>query len=146
MSQKAQSMMGELRDELAKRFTTVGPVKQDTDGLPYVVIGAATAGSQSAVVKIADVALLGKNAIGQDATNYGAPTVAQVVLETSTIASVPLMTMDNLLTLLSTVTKMGARTQIWLSANTNAVDVGDITGAAAATWDPSLKWKLSGQM
>lgn len=146
MSVKAFSVCEDIRDELAKRFGTVGSVAVDSDKLPYVLVGAGTAGSQSALVKVVDYTTLGTNAIGQSVVGYGNPVVIQVVLEASTISNVPLLTGANLLPLLGTLAKRGARIQLWLSANTNAVDVTDITGAPAATFDPDVKFKLSGQV
>jgi hypothetical protein len=140
-SYKSQALAAEIRDALAKRFTTVSAVRFDTDGSPYVLVGAGTAGSQSAIVKISAEQPLGVDGFGLTPQAF-TPHVAQVVLETSTIANVALMTEANKLALLGEVEKFGTKIELYMSANTNAVGTEDIvSGNLKATWEMSLKWR-----
>jgi hypothetical protein len=149
MSAKALSLAAELRDDLARRFTLVSNVLFDTDGQPYIQVsqGTMVAGQQAAVVKIAQIAPLGTDAIGLTARNYGHPLRIQAVVETSTIANVPLMTGANLLTLLADLALRGVRMELYMSANANAVGPEDILPAnLRTTFDPDLKYRtMSGQ-
>jgi hypothetical protein len=140
---KSQALIAELRDALAKRFATVSPVQFDTDGNPFILVGAGTAGSQSALVKLRGETVAGAvDGLGLTQRSYS-PHIAQVVLETSTIANVALMTEANKLVLLGEVTKFGTRVDLYMSANTNAVGVEDIVPAnLRATWEQHLKWRL----
>ena len=62
-SAKALALAAELRDALLKRFATVSDVLFDSDGAPYVKVGAGTAGSQSALCKISADQPLGEEQI-----------------------------------------------------------------------------------
>lgn len=144
MSSKAISLASEIRDDLARRFTLVSGLLFDTDGLPYINVsqGTMAAGQQAAVVKVADIAPLGSNVIGQAAVSYGHPLQIQVVLETSTIANVALMLESNKVALLGAINLRGQRVQLYMSANTNAVDPADIIlGNLKVTFDPDQKYK-----
>lgn len=146
MSKKALELANDLKEDLGRRFATVGSVALDSDGFPYFLIGAGTAGSQSALVKIKPVAALGVNAIGLSQPNIH-PHVAQLVLETSTIANVPLLTGANNANLMVPLALRGLRVELYMSANTNAVGVEDIvSGNLKATVDPDLQWKLMSSM
>lgn len=140
-SYKSQAIAAELRDALAKRFATVSSVLFDTDGSPYVVVGAGGAGSQSALVKISAEQPLGVDGLGLTPRAF-TPHVAQVVFETSTIAGVALLTEANKLAFLGEVEKYGTKIELYMSANGNAVDPTDITSInLKATWEISLKWR-----
>lgn len=142
MSARSQSFAAELQNVLARRFATVSSLSFDTDGEPYLLIGAGTAGSQSAIVKVKTYAPLGVNVIGLAATAF-APLVTQIVLETSTIANVPLLIQSNVLALLGELGHRGARQELYMTANTVAVTVGAIiAGNLKATFDPDLQYKL----
>jgi hypothetical protein len=144
MSAKAIAQCNEIRTDLARRFTTVGPTQFDVNGQPYFVIGAATAGSQSAIVKVQDFSIPGAtNAINLAQAVYGNPAIAQVLLETSTLAGVPLLTAVNQLALLNTVAFRGLRVELYMTANTVPVTIGAIVaGNLVATWDPDQKYKM----
>jgi hypothetical protein len=144
MSNKANIMAVELQTELARRFATVSAVKFDTDSNPYVLVGAGTAGSQSAVVKVLDFPILGVDIVGVAARNYGNPVEIQVVEETSTIAATPLLTAANQIALMGAVALRGARVLVYLTANTVVVAPG--AGTLVATFDPDLKYKQLSQM
>lgn len=144
MSAKAISLASEIRDDLARRFSFVSGLLFDTDGLPYLQVSAGTmaAGQQAAIVKVADIANIGQNSIGQAQPSYGHPLQVQVVLETSTIADVALMTEANEAKLLVAVLLRGERLQVYMSANGNAVGPEDIVvGNLKATVDPDQKYK-----
>lgn len=142
-SAKANVLAAELKDRLARRFTTVSDVLFDTDGAPYLNVtqGTMAAGQQAAVVKVIAEQPLGVDGLGLTPRAF-TPHRMQVVLETSTIANVALMTEVNKLYLFGEVTHFGVRTQLYMSANTNSVDPTDITaGNLKADWDPDLKWR-----
>ena len=142
MSAKALSFAAELQNDLSRRFSTVSAVSFDTDGLPLIRVGTAGAGNQTALIKVADIAPLGTNIIGQAAANYGGPLVVQVVLETSATANLALMTEANELALLGAVIHRGARVELYMSANGNATGPEDIvSGNLKGTFDPELKYR-----
>lgn len=142
-SYKANALAYELKDRLARRFTLVSDVLFDTDGAPYLNVsqGTMAAGQQAAVVKVIAEQPLGVDGLGLTPRAF-TPHRMQVVLETSTIANVALMTEVNKLYLLGEVTHFGTKTEVYMSANANAVDPTDITsGNLKASWDPDLKWR-----
>lgn len=147
MSAKSLSFAAELRDDLARRFATVSSVGFDASANPTILIGAGTAGSQSAFIRVIDFQPLGVDGIGLAQRAYGTPLVVQVVLETSTIANVSLLTGANILPLLAELGVRGARVELYMSANTNAPEVSDIiTANLRATFDPDMKNKLQSQI
>lgn len=142
-SYKANVITAELKDRLARRFTTVSDVQFDTDGAPFLTCtqGTLAAGQQVALVKVIAEQPLGVDGLGLTPRAFS-PHRMQVVLETSTIANVALMTEVNKLFLLGEVTHFGVKTEIYLRANASAVVIGDITsGNLKASWDPDLKWR-----
>ena len=145
MSAKALSTAAELRDDLARRWTTVSAVQFDTDGLPYITCtqGTLVAGQQQMLIKVADIAPLGTNAIGQAQPSYGVPIQIQVVMEASATAGVALLTEANKILGLGPVNHRGERVQIWLSANGAAPTTTTLqTGTnLKATFDPDQKYK-----
>lgn len=146
-SAKSLSLLKELKDRLARRTAlAVGEISFDTDGGGWFLVGAGTAGSQSMVVKSKEIAPVGFDGIGLAARGY-AQTVVQLVFETSTIANTSLLTAANFVPLLGEVLRQGSRVEVYMSANTNTVDVTDITTAnLRSTWDPDLQFRtMSGQ-
>jgi hypothetical protein len=145
MSAKSLNFAAELRDVLAKRFATVSAVAFDTDGEPYFTIGAGTAGSQSALVKVKTFLPLGVDSLGLAARGY-TPVVTQLVLETSSVANVALLTEANELALVGELGHRGSRLEMYLSANGTAPALSGITsGNLKATFDPDLKYRLMDQ-
>lgn len=133
MASKSIEIAMSLSESLKRRFTVVNGF--DTGGLPTIALGAGTAGSQSAFIRVKAIDSLGTDSVGNTQRSFG-PHVIQIVLETSTIANVALMTEANKLPLLAEITGRGTRVELYMSANTNAVDVADITsGNLKATWD-----------
>lgn len=142
-SAKANVLAAELKDRLARRFSLVSDVKFDSDGAPYVECsqGTMAAGQQAALVKVIAEQPLGVDGLGLTPRAF-TPHRMQVVLETSSVANVALMTEANKLLLLGEVTHFGTKTELYLSANGNAVDPTDISsGNLKVSWDPDLKWR-----
>lgn len=142
-SAKSLSLLKELKDRMARRTSlAVGEVAFDTDGGGYFLIGTGVAGSQSMLIKSKQVDPVGYDIIGNAARGY-TPTVLQVVLETSSVASVPLLTGANLLPLLGEVLRQGSRVELYMSPNTDNVGVDEITsGQLVQTWEPDLQYRL----
>jgi hypothetical protein len=141
-SAKSLSLASELRDALARRTTlTVSGIGFDTDGGAWLRVGTAGAGNQTAVIKCKEVAPVGSDIVGNAARGY-AQHVMQVVLETSTVANVALLTEANKIAIMGEVFRRGTRVELYLSANTNATGLEDITGTPAATWEPDLQYRL----
>jgi len=142
MSAKSLNEAQEAQNALSKRFATVGAVSFDTDGEPYFLIGAGTAGTQSAIVKYKTYQPLGVDGVGLTPRAF-TPVTCQVVLETSTIANTPLLTGANDIALLGELAHRGNRIELYMTANTTAVSTAGITTAnLKATFDPDLKYKL----
>lgn len=142
-SAKANVLAAELKDRLARRFSLVSDVLFDTDGAPYLNVsqGTMAAGQQAAVVKVIAEQPLGVDGLGLTPRAF-TPHRMQIVLETSSIANVALMTEANKLQLVGEVTHFGTKTELYMSANGNAVDPSDISSAnLKLSWDPDLKWR-----
>lgn len=137
---KAHSFAAELKDALTHRGFVMTS-SYDTDGSPLLRVGTAGAGNQTALIKIKEIAPLGTNVIGQAAVGY-CPLVAQLVLETSTIANVALLVESSKLALVGELGHRGAQVELYMSANTNATGPEDIvSGNLKATFDPEPKYK-----
>lgn len=141
-SAKSLSLLKELADRLARRTSlAVSSVSFDGDGNGWIRVGTAGAGNQTMVIKSKpEDPAFELDGIGLPSRAF-TPSVIQLVLETSTIASVPLMTAANLVPLLGEVLRQGTRVELYLSVNTNPTDVGDITGTPAAVWDADLQFR-----
>ena len=147
MSAKTIAQCNEIRTDLARRFAVVSPTQFDVNAQPFFVIGAATAGSQSAIVRVLDIPNLGVNGIGMAQASYGNPARVQLLVELSTVANVPLLTGVNQLALLSSVAFRGLQVELYATANTVPVTIGAIVaGNLVATWDPDQKYKLMQSM
>ena len=142
-SAKSLAVLKELRDRMARRTTlTIGDLQYDTDTGGYFLIGTGVAGSQSMIIKAKEIAPFGYDGIGLAARGY-AQTVLQVGLETSTVASVPLLTGANMLDLMGEVLRAGTRVELYLSPNTDNVGVDEfIAGQLVKTWEPDLQYRL----
>lgn len=133
MASKAIDLALSLSSALAKRGFTVAN-GFDSSGNPTILLGAGTAGSQSMFIRCLATPSLGTTSVGTTQTSFG-PHVLQIVLETSTIANVALMTEANKMVIMGEVLGRGTAAELYMSANTNAVDVADITsGNLKATW------------
>jgi hypothetical protein len=133
MAAKQVELALSLKDSLKGVFTVTEGF--DSSGLPTLLVGAGTAGSQSAFIRVKAVDSIGTDSLGLTQRSFG-PHVIQVVLETSTIANVALMTEVNKVALMAPVFGRGTRVELYMSANGNAVDVADIiVGNLKATWN-----------
>ncbi len=125
-----------LKAQLVRKGYTVTDTV-DSSNNAALALGAGTAGSQSAYIKVKPIDSIGTDSIGLTQRSFG-PHVIQVVLETSTIANVSLLTGANLLAIMGCILPMGTRVELYMSANTNAVGPEDIvSGNLKATWDGS---------
>jgi hypothetical protein len=133
---KSQVIVRQLVDLLNLRVgSTLGVVQStDTNGNPTILVGAGTAGSQSAFIRIQPLASVGLDGFAQLQQSYG-PHQAQTVLETSTIAGVSLVTEANKLLIIGTILGFGCHFELYLTANTVAVTVAGITGQPVAIID-----------
>lgn len=147
MSYKSQATAAQLVDLLKPLFSDARDAGFDTDGLPLVRVGAGTAGTQSALLKIKDLPQIGKDSLGLAQETF-TPEVVQVVLEESTIANVALMTEANKAQLLNKVLGLGcSKVELFMSANTNAVGPEDLVSGnlKAEIWGDLKYRQLSGQ-
>lgn len=125
----AQSLLSSLQ---RRGFTVL--FSFDTSGNPTIALGAGTAGSQSMFIRVKPIDSIGTDSVGNTQRSFG-PHVIQCVLETSTIANVALMTEANKMPIMAEVMGRGTKVELYMSANTNAVDVADITsGNLKASW------------
>lgn len=129
-TQKAVAIARQLAETIALRTGLAVVSGVDSSGNPTVAVGTGAAGSQSAFIRVkADYdPALESDAVGNAQRRY-APHVIQLVLETSTIANVSLVTEVNKAKLLKEVFQFGTKVELYMSANTNAVEVSDITSA-----------------
>lgn len=139
MAAKQVELALSLSQSLKRRGYTVveGFDTSTSPGAPWptLALGAGTAGSQSAFIRVKPIDSIGTDSVGLTQRSFG-PHVIQLVLETSTIANVALMTEANELAILGEILGRGTRVELYMSANTNPVDVADITsGNLKATWD-----------
>lgn len=139
---KAIVLVRSLKDQLKFRVPSLALAEGTaSDGNPTVAVGAGTAGSQSAFIKIKELPLIGTDALGLASRGFS-PHVAQIVLETSTIANVALMTEANEFAILVELMKLGCKVELYMSANGNAVDNADITsGNLKASIDADMQFK-----
>ncbi len=143
---KANSLARQLKEDLALRLSALTVTQgYDASANPQVTVGAGTAGTQSAYIRIVPEATIQVDGLGLTQRVY-TPHIIQVVLETSTIAAVSLMTEANKFLLVGELLKHGTKVELYMSANTNAVDVADITsGNLIQTWN-HLWQPLTNQM
>ncbi|WNM70325.1 hypothetical protein [Myxococcus phage Mx1] len=125
---KATVIARQLAEDFKIRSGLVVTTGLDADANPLIKVGAQTAGSQSALIRLKQVESIQTDGIGLPQRVY-TPHVIQVVLETSTIANVPLFTIANLSRLMLDVTKFSTKVEIYMSANGNSVGVEDIVAA-----------------
>jgi hypothetical protein len=134
-SQRMQSMARQIAEDLGLRLSALTlATSNDGSGNPTVSLGALTAGSQSAFILCKEQASIQVDSLGLAQRSFG-PNVIQLVLETSTIANVPLMTVANYVKLLGTLLRHGVKLELYLTANATPVSVSGITGAPAVTFD-----------
>lgn len=145
-SYKAIALREELASDLAFTLSGLARTKGfDASGNPTLLIGTGAAGSQSAFIRIKQLDSLNQDILGLS-QNVFTPHVIQVVLEASTVANCPLLTIDNLTVVMGELMKRGVRLEVYLSANTNAPEVSDITaGNLKQTFNAHVQYPLAGQ-
>lgn len=143
---KSLAIRDALASDLLKRLPALAQTKGFDSSLPTLLLGAGTAGSQSAFLRIQPEATVYNNVVGNAQEVYSPHTI-QVVVEASTIANVALLLGANLMQLLSACTKMGCKVELYMSANTNPVDVADIvSGNLKGTWNNSVEFGIMGNI
>lgn len=133
MASKPVELALSLSASLARRFAVVVN-GVDTNGLPTIQIGAGTAGTQSAFIRVKPVDSIGTDSVGNTQRSFG-PHIIQVCIETSTIANVGLLLESAKTPLLGEVMGRGTSVEVYMSANTVAATVATIAaGNLKFTW------------
>lgn len=141
-TKKAHELAAEIASELKLRLPALAVAEAiDSDEAPLVKVGAGTAGSASALIKIIPQDWpLAKDILGLTATIF-TPHKIQLVLEanhagtTDNVADI--LTDAQLLPILGVIVLRGCRVELYRSANGNAVGPEDIVaGNLKATFDP----------
>lgn len=142
----AYVLQRDVQEELSFRLSALAlAAGTGSSGDPTLAVGAGTAGTQSAFIRFVPEDTIQTNSVGGTQAVY-CPHKIQVVLETSTIANVALMTEANKIQLMEALLKKGAKVELYMSANTNAVDEADITaGNLKASIYPTLNFPLTSQ-
>jgi hypothetical protein len=147
MSSKAFKHAEALRADFAQRFATVSGLISDVNGQAYFLVGAGTAGTQSCIVKVQDFVPAGFDGVGHPAASYGCPVTVQICEECSTIAATPLLTGANQAIVMGVASSIGARVELYMTANTVIVsNAAIVVGNLVATYDPSLQYKMQSSM
>lgn len=133
-TEKAVQIARQLAEDLGLR-TGLAVVKGvDSSGNPTIALGTGVAGSQSAFLRCLQQSSLGTDGVGLTQRVY-TPHIIQIVLETSTLANVPLLTGVNEAKVWYDTTKFGTRVELYLSANGTGPSVAGITGSPAVVID-----------
>lgn len=130
----------ELAAEITARTNLAVVQGADVNGNPTLAVGAGTAGSQSAFIKLTPVASLQTDALGLAQRVYG-PHIMQFVVETSSVANVALLTMANLLSMFGAGADWATKIEMYLSANGVAPAAAGITGTPALSFWTQLYTK-----
>lgn len=126
---KSTVLARQMAEDLKIRTGLAVTTGLDSSGNPTILVGAGTAGSQSAFIRIKQQDNIFTDPVTYNAARSYTPHVTQVVVETSSIANVPLLTGANYAKILTDVLKIGTKVELYMSANTNAPDVADITSS-----------------
>lgn len=146
MSFKAQELAHNLASELAVRMTGLTVSESfDSNGDPVISIGALTAGSRSAIIRVKAIDWpLAKDVLGLASTIY-TPHVMQLLTEANPTAGAgaDILTAQDVLTLLGTICKRGTLVERYATANTVAITVAAIiSGNKVAEYDAELYWNM----
>ncbi len=150
VSEKAFELAREMRDRLLADFATVSAIAIDGTTLcPYFIVGAGTAGSQSALIEVSPVSTVNKDVLGNNQNVY-TPYLVSIVLESTTATvdgtALSVLNVVSLLALFSDLAVFGCAEQIFMIANgavLNSAGLAAITGTADASWPgASAKYPL----
>lgn len=142
---KAQALRDEFLAELRQITPSLAQAKSfGSSGECDALIGAGTAGSDSAFVRVRPVATIMTDVLGLAQHSY-TPHVAQVVFEANPTAAAgaDVGTWATRMAVLGGLIERGIRVELYLSAVTVAVSSAGITGAPAATFNTHSQY---GQM
>jgi hypothetical protein len=128
-SHKASVIARQMGEALKLRTGLALFQSVDASGNPTLLLGSGAAGSQSAFIRIKLEESIQTDPVTYSAARVYTPHITQVVLETSSVAGLPLLNAGNYAKLLLDVTQPGTKVEIYLSANGNAVGVEDIVSA-----------------
>lgn len=141
MTAKARALAAELASELKLRLPSLAISEDnDSDSLPLIKIGDGTAGSKSALIKVAPQDWpLAKDILGLTANVFTPHTIKLVVEGNKTSgAGADVLTWAERLPILGAIVARGCRVEVYETANGNAPDATDITAAnLKATFDAS---------
>jgi hypothetical protein len=140
---KAIAFRDDLASELKIRLAALAQAKTgDAD----LTIGAGTAGSDSAFIRITPVASLWKDIVGLPQTVF-TPHVAQVVFEANPAggAGADVGTWATRLAIIGCLVARGIKVEVYFSANTAAVSAAAITGAPSASFEAQVQYGFMGQ-
>jgi hypothetical protein len=145
MSAKSLNIAAELKNELEQRGYSVVQ-SFDTDNEPLLTIGGSTAGQENALIKLKTLAPLGGSPSigfsGLDAASAYCPVVAQLVLESSSVAGSQELNAIDMLKIVASLAKRGMDIELYLTSDGDNIGADEITGAQlTGTWYASLKWK-----
>jgi hypothetical protein len=145
-SYKSVALRDELSSSLAVRLSALSRTKGfDSSQNPTLQLGAGTAGTQSAFIRIKPLDSINVDVLGL-AQNVWTPHIVQLVLETSSVAGVQLLLMTTLGILMPALASIGARLEVYMSANGTAADASQITAAnLKSTFDLQVQYPLAGQ-
>lgn len=145
-SYKSVALRDELASNLAVRLSSLARTKGfDSNQFPTLQVGTGAIGSQSAFIRIKPLDSINVDVLGL-AQNVFTPHIVQLVLEMSSVTDVQLLTMQTLGILMPALAAIGARLEVYMSANGNAADVADITaGNLKSTFDLQVQYPLAGQ-
>lgn len=140
---KSQVLAAQLKANLEKFFTVVSDVLFDTNGVPYLTIGAMTTGTQSALVRVYAVQPLGVDGLGLTPMSFG-PHSVQIALETSATANLAFLTAANSALLMLEAGKTGAKVELYMRTTGTAPALTDLVPAnLVAQWYTNTKWKMA---
>jgi hypothetical protein len=143
---KSLALRDSLAADLSKRLPALAQTKGFASDLPTLLLGSGAAASQSAFVRIQPEASL-YNDIAGNAQPVYSPHVIQVCVEESATADISLFLGANFMHLLAACAKMGCKVELYMSANTDPVAVGELVPANfKAVWNNSVDSGIMGNV
>lgn len=143
----AQVLTREVGAKLRERFKEVSlTVVESVDGSgnPTLLVsdGTAAAGEQVVFIRFLEYPQIGTNSIGLAQDSFG-PHIAQVAMETSSVANCSLVTEANKARLYMELLKLGCRVEVYLENNLTVPSVTSIDAAKLKITLDSLYWPLA---